>query len=353
MGSVRLLEELTEAGTDPGRFRRVLEEYISVLRVPSAALADGVAGYIATGGNIETLAKLGGARSRDGVDWLPVENLRGVIEHLARTSFRERVEVLGLREDRADVVLPAALVYERLAELCSAGEIIVPHVGIKEGVLFDLVSGLSRRRDHADRQSRDVLAGAVTVGRKYLFDERHARHVADLALILFDELRSLHRLDMGDRKILQAAGMLHDIGQFVSFKGHHKHSLYLISHSELPSFTQSEMRLVANVARYHRKAHPAPHHTAFTDLDASEQDRVLRLGAMLRVADSLDREHMQRVRIVQARIGEHEVTLHLEGPVGALLEGWAFKKKSQLFGKVFGKKLRLRFLEQGERREAG
>jgi exopolyphosphatase/guanosine-5'-triphosphate,3'-diphosphate pyrophosphatase len=352
MGSVRLLEELTEAGTDPGRFRRVLEEYISVLRVPAAPRADSVAGYIATGGNIETLAKLGGASMEDGVSRLPLENLRAVIERLARMSFRERVEELGLREDRADVVLPAALVYERLAGLCSADEIIVPHVGIKEGVLFDIVSGLSRRRDHADRLSRNVLAGALTVGRKYLFDESHGRHVADLALTLFDELRPLHGLGTDDRKILHAAALLHDIGQFVSFKGHHKHSFYLISHTELPSFTHSEMRLVANVARYHRKAHPQPHHTAFTELEAPDQDRVLRLSAILRVADSLDREHLQRVRVVQLRIGEDEVTVHLEGPVRALLEGWAYKKKSQLFSKVFGKKVKLRFIDGGERRKA-
>jgi exopolyphosphatase/guanosine-5'-triphosphate,3'-diphosphate pyrophosphatase len=112
------------------------------------------------------------------------------------------------------------------------------------------------------------------------------------------------------------------------------------------------MRLVANVARYHRKAHPQPHHPAFTELDASDQDRVLRLGAMLRVADSLDREHLQRVEIVQARIGKDEVTIHLEGSVGVLLEDWAYKKKSQLFAEIFDKKLRLHFIDEGERREA-
>jgi exopolyphosphatase/guanosine-5'-triphosphate,3'-diphosphate pyrophosphatase len=352
MGSVRLLEELTESGTDPGRFRRVLEEYISALRIPAAPLADGIAGYVATGGNIEALAKLGAAHTDDGVSRLSVEKLRAVIEQLARMSYRERVDELGLREDRADVVLPAALVYERLARLCSASEITVPHVGIKEGVLIDLVSGLFRRRDHADRQSRSVLAGALTVGRKYLVDEQHARHVADQALVIFDDLRPLHGLDPSDRKILQASALLHDIGQFVSFKAHHKHSLYLISHSELPTFNQSEMRLVANVARYHRKAHPQPHHEAFVELSDSEQDRVMRLSAILRVADSLDREHLQRVRVVKLNVGENEVTVYLEGAAGVLLEGWAHKKKTQLFGKVFGKRLRLRFIDEGERGKA-
>lgn len=145
--------------------------------------------------------------------------------------------------------------------------------------------------------------------------------------------------------------MLHDIGQFVSFKGHHKHSLYLISNSELPSFSGREMQLVANVARYHRKGEPAPHHPAFSALTEGEQQRVVRLAALLRVADSLDREHLQRVRSMDVKIGTREVTLWLEGSGGLLLEGWSFKKKSQLFSKVFNKKVRLRFVE--EERQAG
>jgi exopolyphosphatase/guanosine-5'-triphosphate,3'-diphosphate pyrophosphatase len=351
MGSVRLLEELTGAGDDPGRFRRLLEEYISVLHVPPAAQHRKVAGYIATGGNIETLAKLGGFPDEDGVTTLPVETLRAVIEQLARMSFRQRVDELGLREDRADVVLPAALVYERLAELCGANEIIVPHVGIKEGVLYDLVSRLTSHRDHEDRQERDVLIGAVTLGRKYLFDEDHSRHVARLAVSIFDQTRPLHELGGADRKILTAAALLHDIGQFVSYKGHHKHSLYLISNSELPTFTQREMQLVANVARYHRKGEPAPHHPHFEALSDVDKDRVVKLSALLRLADSLDREHVQRVQHVEARIGDSEVTLWLEGSGELLLEGWSLKKKAQLFTKVFGRKVRLRFVDGGSDEE--
>ncbi len=351
MGSVRLLEELTESGADPGRFRRLLEEYVSVLRVPSTVGDRQIAGYIATGGNIETLASLGGYQLDHGVTTLTVDTLRAVIDRLARMSYRERVEELGLREDRADVVLPAALVYERLAELIQADEIIVPHVGIKEGVLYDLMNGLVRRRDHQDRQTRDVLVGAVTLGRKYMFDEAHSRQVAELALRIFDQTRTLHGLAERDRRILQAAALLHDIGQFVSYRGHHKHSLYLISNSELPNFNSPEMLLLGNVARYHRKAHPASHHPAYATLSEDDQQRVLRLAAILRLADSLDREHLQRVCDVAVRVGDQDVTLWLEGSGGLLLEGWSLKKRAQLFTKVFDRRLRLKYVEEEQPRD--
>lgn len=353
MGSVRLLEELTEAGSDPGRFRRLLAEYISVLKVPAMPGGQHLAGYIATGGNIEALAKVAGFSDESGVTQLPVETLRAVIEQLARLSYRQRVEDLGLREDRADVILPAAMVYERLAELSGAAEITVPRVGIKEGVLFDLVDSLARRRDHEDRREREVLSSATTVGRKYLFDEAHARHVAGLAASLFDQLRPLHGLAVGDRKILQAAAMLHDLGQFVSYKGHHKHSLYLISNTELPNFDDREMMMVANVARYHRKAHPQEHHLQFTSLEEEERDRVTRLAAILRVADSLDREHRQRVTGVTAKIGDTEVALWLDGTAGALLEGFTIQKKANLFQQVFGREVNLRFLGKNQDVEPG
>ena len=342
MGSVRLLEALTETGDDPGRFRRLLQEYVSTLRIPLVATREPIAGYIATGGNIETLAKLGGDQDEIGVATLRLDTLRVLIEKLAGLSFRQRVDELGVREDRADVILPAAMVYERLAVLGGAEEILVPHVGIREGVLLDLASRLGDGRDERERREREVAASALAVGRKYLFDEAHGLQVARLALFLFDQLAPLHDLDLAARRLLHAAALLHDIGQFVSYQSHHKHSLYLLSNTELPGFSEHEMQLVGNIARYHRKSEPAAHHPFFVQLDQGEQELVRRLAAILRLADALDREHLQRVQEVRAALGRGEVTLWIEGAGDLLLEGWSLKRKAQLFSSVYGSKVRLR-----------
>jgi exopolyphosphatase/guanosine-5'-triphosphate,3'-diphosphate pyrophosphatase len=140
MGSIRLLEELTDSEHEPGRFARLLTEYISTLSMPAAALSLKPAGFIATGGNIESLAKLAVAEdSGNGVSTIPLEALKSSIATLSRLSYQQRISELGLREDRADVILPAAVVYQRLAELAGAESIVVPHVGIREGVLIDLM----------------------------------------------------------------------------------------------------------------------------------------------------------------------------------------------------------------------
>ncbi len=342
MGSVRLLEELSGAGEEPGRFGRLLEEYVATLRVPAAVGQRRPAGLIATGGNVETLARLAGAAPDDGhVAELPVATLRRLIETLAKLSFRQRVEQLDLREDRADVILPAAMVYERLATLAEVTTIHVPYVGIREGVVLDLVADLTGRRTRVDRKLQELLASAVTLGRRFLFDEGHATRVGELSLSLFDQLKALHGLGEAERRILVAAAVLHDIGAFVSYKRHHRHSLYLIANSELPGFSPREMALVANVARYHRRSEPADDHEEFNALSAEEQARVRRLAPLLRMADALDREHQGRVGAVRVRVKGNDLQLRLLGRGDLLLEKWALKRKAEFFSREYGLKVKV------------
>jgi len=147
---------------------------------------------------------------------------------------------------------------------------------------------------------------------------------------------------MGDdeRRLLLAAALLHDVGQYVSYKGHHKHSLYLIANSELPGLLPRDMLVVANVARYHRKSEPATHHEAYAALSDNDRHRVRLLAAILRVADALDRDHMQRVKRVRAVTRGTELILELVGSGDLLLERWALQRKAEFFAHVYGRAVR-------------
>ena len=337
MGSVRLLEELAGGSSEPGSFLKLLQEYADTLRVPAALEGGRVAGFVATGGNVETLAQIALAQpGPDGVARLSLRTLARLIRQLARMSYRERVDQLGLREDRADVILPAAIVYERLARLAKVREITVPFVGVKEGIVLDLVEGLTAGEARPDRRERQVRQAAVALGRKYHFDEAHGEHVATLALDLFDQLRTLHGLGGEGRQVLQAAAILHDIGTFVSYTRHHKHSLYLLQHANLPGFTPRQILLAANVARYHRRGSPKLEHYAYATLEAGDRAVVNRLSALLRLADAMDREHRQKVTGVKARVSGGKLQLGLDGRGDLLLEGWALKRKADLFKETYG-----------------
>lgn len=338
MGSVRILEELSEGKPDPKGFQRMLSEYVSTLRIPSPAQYWSPAGFVATGGNIEALANLARApEGPDGVKILPVSDLRSAIDLLGRLSYNERIFKLGLREDRADVILPAAIVYHHLARLARAQEILVPGIGVKEGIILDLADDLISHADHETRQEQQISKAAISFGRRFMFDEAHGLHVARLATSIFDQLEELHGLGSSERRLLLAAAMLHDIGAFVGHKRHHKHSLYLISHSELPGFSEYEMLVVANVARYHRKNTPQSHHPDFMLLSEPDRKKATVLSAILRVAASLDRAHTQDVQDVRVEVTEKTIHLHLQGEGDMFLERWAVSRKTGLLGEVFGR----------------
>ena len=344
LGSVRLLQAFQEEGVVPSghAYRELLERYTHVLKVPRAVGEWKPRGTIATGGNIEAIADLAGAsRDAKGVSRLSVKRLRSWIAKLGDMTAAERVEKLGLREDRADVILPAAVVYERVADLAGTVEIVVPRVGLKEGLVLDLVDELRDREAHADRREHTIRSGAITLGRRFLFDETHARQVARLSLALFDQLRTLHRLEARWRNVLLAGALLHDIGQYVSYRRHHKHSMYLIANSELPDLSPEDVQLVAMLARYHRRSGPKASHPEYDALTVEDREGVRKLAALLRVADALDREHVERVASLASRVEEEAVVLELETRGTLTLEEWALRSKGKLFTSVFERSIRV------------
>jgi exopolyphosphatase/guanosine-5'-triphosphate,3'-diphosphate pyrophosphatase len=340
IGSVRLLEQLTQSGESPEQFLSLLEEYVSTIRVPLSS-ADKLAGYIATGGNIEELVRLSPAGSSlpaDGVARLAMSDLQGIIRRLAVTTYKQRVEQFGLRPDRADVILPAAMVYERLGKLAGVSEITVPRVGVRDGILLDIVAEACYHGDDR-RLDSQIEDAALTLGRKYRFDESHASHVAKMALAIFDQMQDVHGLGRAERRILHAAALLHEIGMFVSRASHHKHSLYLIENSSLVGFLPNEVRMVANVARYHRKSPPKPSHLSFQSLAKNERGIVTALSAIMRVADALDHGHKQLVRKVSVIVERARVRLVVEADGNLTFGTWSLRNKSDMFRDVFSRKV--------------
>jgi exopolyphosphatase / guanosine-5'-triphosphate,3'-diphosphate pyrophosphatase len=337
IGTVRLLEEMS--GLDdcaPESIRRLLEDQSAMLRTASE-LGDGrVEGVIATGGNAEALADLAGERSADGGHQvLSVEQLETMIERFAKLDVAARMSEFGLREDRADVILPAAIFYHSVAARVGASKILVPGVGVRDGVLLDLLEDLVEPVRHLKRLELQITSSALALGRHYRFDENHAKHVARLAIRLFDQLQDLHQLDDLDRRILLAAALLHDIGQFVAYRRHHKHSEYLIANADLATFSPSEIRLVALTARYHRRAEPKEGHEGLVGLTAGEKSRLRMLASILRIADALDRDHAQHVTDVTAVVARDRLLLSIYGEGDLMEEQWALQKKASLFADVF------------------
>lgn len=342
VGTVRLLETILPGGGQPldKERARLLTEMIDralVEAVPQLAKTS-FQSFVGTGGNIDTLADLcpaqGGAFGYPRA--IDVGAMRALFAKLLKMSAADRREQFGLRPDRADTIVPAAALLLRLAEVFKMGAIVSPGVGLKEGILVELADKHFRVWDTA-QEALAVLGACERLGRRYKFDEAHGQLVSKLAGLLFDDLRDLHGYSDRDRLLLRAAALLHDIGDFVRYDGHHKHSFYLIQNSDIIGLAPDERSIVANIARYHRKSPPDPSHPNFRDLDKVARGKVRGLAAILRIADALDREHLGKVTSVRARVDRHKAKLLLavEGNEDRELEEWTVRAKSELLRDVF------------------
>lgn len=257
----------------------------------------------------------------------------------ARTA-RERARLPGLDPDRADIVLGGALILDEAMRGLRAVRMTVSTMALREGILADELHRRGRRgRGLPNSRGESVLH----LARSFNQDHAHPRQVAQLSLQIFDGTKRLHRMGAVEREWLEAAALLHEIGIYLSREAHHKHSYYMIRNAELLGFTEDEKEIIANVARYHRKALPSTQHEAFRKLSAEEQAGVAGLAAILRIADGLDRSHSSAVKSVTCRALRSKLHLKLRKARGRSLELelWGARQKSDLFEETFGREVEI------------
>jgi exopolyphosphatase/guanosine-5'-triphosphate,3'-diphosphate pyrophosphatase len=226
------------------------------------------------------------------------------------------------------------------ADIARTDVILAPGVGLKEGIVHDLVA---RRSRAWDPRLDEHLATRATIqlGRRYHFDEPHATQVDRLACQLFDRLVPLHRLGPEDRVLLRVAALGHDIGDFIDYASHHKHTQYILEHSNVMGLSQDHRAVASCIARYHRRAVPSPKHEGYGRLGAEEQRKVKKLSAILRVADALDRGHRSKVQKLEVTTTGRDVLISAHGREDLSLEVWTAERKAEYFEQMFGKKIRV------------
>jgi len=332
IGTVRLLEMLGKEGD----FNILLSEYLDGAR---KKLREQIGRRktdqcVATGGNASAIGELAcQLLNTESADRISISQLSQLIERLAGLSFEERIRDLGLRPDRADVILPAAMVFHEIMMLGGAETMLMPEASLLDGVMLDMVD--SEQRTFRS-QRRNLLAWARSLKKKYHVDRKYGKHVAHLALALFDQTRALHHLSHRNRLLLELAAHVHEIGMYVRVGGHHRHAAYLVSVAPLLGLSATEKNLLAQVVRYQRKGAPNESHEAFVALDAVQQQMVWQLSALLRLAIALNKERRNRVDDVEVLIEGDDMTLHLEGHGDLLLERWAALKTADYIKQAFG-----------------
>jgi exopolyphosphatase/guanosine-5'-triphosphate,3'-diphosphate pyrophosphatase len=278
---------------------------------------------------------------RDEADRLraSLTQLRELFAQFSQNDLSARRKITGIGPKRAEIVVAGAAVFLKALEAFQTRSLYYCAAGVRDGIIADLAArGVGRELSQLSREQRIVVEA---MARKYSVSLKHVKQVACLAHRLFEILQPLHQLPPSAGKLLEAAGYLHDIGHFVSNTGHHKHSAYLIANSDMPGFTNKERLTIAALSRFHRKSMPEARHSHYQALEPDARRQVLLLAPLLRIADSLDRAHEQKVRDVTSAIRDGNLNLFIYAEDDVDLEIWSANEDAKAFRDVYGKSLTL------------
>jgi exopolyphosphatase / guanosine-5'-triphosphate,3'-diphosphate pyrophosphatase len=340
LGAVVLTERFFP--TDPirtGDFQKFQRHVRAELKKAFSGQKIAVQSFIGSGGTITSLGYMVmNMRRQEYSSVHGYETLRSELVHLLamlmRRDIKGRRAIPGLNPDRADIIVAGLGVVDELMRFFNANTLLVNERGIREGLI---IRGMKRLglmpEEHGQRNWRQ---SALEFARSCRFDEPHSRHVAVMTLAIFDALAKEFHLKKPERRMLEAAAYLHDIGYFISYSSHHKHSYHLIRHADLFGFTPQEREMIAQIARYHRKSLPKKKHVEFLRMPEKDQQTVCRLGGILRLADGLDRRRSCLVEVVELVHSGDVFNMKLVGTDDISVEVFGGNAKKDLFEKAFG-----------------
>lgn len=267
-------------------------------------------------------------------------------EKVIGLSRKERELLDGIDEKRVSL-LPAGLVLvNTVIRSFGIREVKISSQALREGMILKFIQREIEDLKEVDFYGDPRRKSVLELVHKCDWHEQHSRHVASLALQLFDEFKRELNLTDGDRELLEYAAFMHDIGYYISHSKHHKHALYIIRNADLRGFMEEEIEVISNVARYHRRSTPKSRHYHFEKLSPELKDKVIKLSAILRIADGLDRSHYQNVLSMKIKREKGVITLLLSVESDAQLEIWGASRKNLLFEELTGCKLSIVEAEQ-------
>jgi len=341
LGALRLTEVFLKS--DPpnprelARMQKYIQERIAgpVARLGTAKLDRMIATSATAAATVCAVNHVRRSR-RDRADGLQATGpqLRQLFRDVSSRDSGQRPKITGIGPKRAEIIVAGVAVLNEVVLGLKLNRLYYSVGGVREGIIADLSHrqvGMEQARLNADER-RAVRA----LGSHYGVSALHVRKVADLAGMLFQGLRPLHRLPLAKGRLLEAAAYLYNIGHFVNESRHHRHSQYLVQNSDLPGFEDRERTVIATLCRYHRKSMPQLAHETFQVLDAEDRNSMVLLTPLLRLAVALDQSQEQRVERVEAAVLENGVELRLFSERDVDIEQWQADQVAPVFREAYG-----------------
>jgi len=349
LGVIRLTERFV--GSDPisNRDERKMVKCIreEVDRYVDLITESGFDRVIGTSGTILSLGVVAIALERGSIPQevrnlrVPARSLRKLRKTVVELDLEERLRLPGLDPRRADIMVAGAILLDTLLKQLDADEITLCDLALREGVLLDYIQRHRAHIKNIDSYPDVRRRSVIELGERCDWEAEHAKQVAALALTLFDYTRRIHGLGDREREWLEYAGLLHDIGNHISYEKHHRHSYYLIKNGDLRGFEPEEIDVIALLTRYHRRATPKREHIGLTSLPKEARRTVTILSAFLRLAETLDRSRHGVVRGIEVRERMGRIFIKVQAVGDAELEIWAAHKQARALEEALERKVQI------------
>lgn len=356
LGAVRLTQEFLQvdpaSAEDHARMRRLIArelrrahrkiqpgrvQMVIATSGTAAALAEASAAVLAKPGKMKSVRK---SVWGSGAGFAPTPTVKKLAAKLSRMSLPEREAVPGIGPRRAEIITAGAQVFAELLESYNLPGFRYSPLGLRDGMLAQMLAAQDQRAAVHRQFELERWESVVATAKRYGVDMRQAEPVRSHAVQLFRELSTLHRLPEEYETYLAAAAVLRDTGKFINHQGHHRHTQYIVSSSEIYGYTQVQRTIVSAISRYLGKSRPQPNDRALRNIPPEQHKHVQRAVVLLRLAVALNQDRASDVLKVAARVYPKRVYLEVEpGRTGAELELWSLRKEADYFREVFDREL--------------
>lgn len=343
LGAVRLTNEFLQH--DPPRKSELesLRGFIAreLNRVSARIIRAHIKQVIATSGTAASLSAVCQALSKNQASSITRGQMQDIAKLLSKSNLEQRRRMSGIGSRRAEIIIAGAAVYAQLLETCQLRGFRYSPLGLRDGLLAQMAADHdrgARSRKQIESERWDSLQNAIA---RYQVDRHHALQVRDSAMQLFDALKSVHRMPPVYREWLSAAAMLYEVGDYVNRNGRHRHTHYIISHSEILGYTPEQRRVIAGIARYLGKSRPSAGDAALKVLPPLDCQNLPKASELLRLARALNLARSAAVRRFRVRVRDAsvEILLQPQRGTGVELELWAIEKEKNYFRELFGRTL--------------
>lgn len=337
LGSLRLKELLSGLESKTSDFPGIMEEFIEskIYLLKSMFKNMKIDYFLGLGGELSTIYTLSCGDISSEKIYIKKERLEKLYSELKHMSSDQIIEKYDISRKQEEILLPSVILFNSFLRLTRAQGIHAPMISLRHGILYDMADEIFSTQGSSSSKN-DIISSTWYLAEKYGVVKKHAAFVEKMSLSIFDQTWKLHKLGERERLYLNVAAILHDIGNYINISNHDINSYNIISTQNIMGFSDSELNLIANIARYHSKDIPDHSHPNYNFLDNMGKIIVSKLSSILKLAEAIDISHTQKIDNIEINFSGDTLNFILHTKKDILLERWDLQNNLEFFEEIMG-----------------